>query len=145
MYPNLLTDTTMRDLEVGPDPLEFIRVYNAGFHQVEGGHTIDDVVTRQCEDGAIAPALVVEPTPATTLVSTAVLVFVAVLVLAAPPALVAPPTPHAPAETKQFPRPERQSVWMECRETLQRLLHLLRPPTDVSAPDGGQRKRGTAS
>ena len=118
MYPNLLIDKTTRDLEVGPYLLELIHVYNAGFHQIEGGHAMDDEVARQHKDGAIAPAPATQPTLAVAPAPAATLVSVVALAFAAPPVLIVPLAPPAPAEIEQFPWPKRQSVWMEYREVL---------------------------
>jgi hypothetical protein len=47
MYPNLLTDSTARDLEVGADPAILIRLYNGGWYRDDGGDAVVDEAARQ--------------------------------------------------------------------------------------------------
>jgi hypothetical protein len=42
MYPNLLTDNTTRNLEAGADPVELIRLHNAGWYLDDGGDAMVD-------------------------------------------------------------------------------------------------------
>jgi hypothetical protein len=55
----------------------------------------------------------------------------------------APARPRAPRETQQSSRAPRQTVETERRDSCRRGLRLLRPPTNVSVLDGGQRRRGS--
>jgi hypothetical protein len=142
MYPNLLTDNTTRDLEAGADPMELIRLYNASWYRDEGGDAMVDEGARQRGDAfgvpaptralAPAPALAPTPVPAPARAPTP-----------APAAAPAAARPRAPRETQQPSWPPQQTVETERRDNRQRGLRLLRPPNDVSEPDGGQRKRGS--
>jgi hypothetical protein len=122
MYPNLLTDSTARDLEAGTDPVELIRLYNAGWYRDDGGDAVVEEAARQAGDVSGAPAPAAAPASA-----------------AVPAAL----RPCAPRKTQQSSRPPWQTVETERRDSCQRDLRLLRPPNNVSAPDNGQHKRGS--
>lgn len=42
MYPSLLTDSTVKDLEAGTDPVELIQLHNASWYHDNGGNAMVD-------------------------------------------------------------------------------------------------------
>jgi hypothetical protein len=134
MYPNLLTDNTARDLEAGVDLVELIRLNNDGRYRDDGGDAVVEEAARQARDASGAPAPAVEAAPPATPAPTPT---------TAPVAVPATPRPRAPHKMQQSSRPPRQTVETERSDSRHRGLRLLRPPNDVSAPDSGQRKRGS--
>jgi hypothetical protein len=113
MYPNLLMDNIVKDLEAGADLLKLIQVYNVGWLPEKVGDHMADDASRHGRYGG--PLL----------------------------ALVAPPRPLAARKTKALPRPEQQNVTTEFRESRHKTLRLPRVSISVSVPDGGHHKRGT--
>jgi hypothetical protein len=138
MYPNLLTDSTTRDLEAGVDLAELIWLYNGGWYRDDGGDAVVDEAARQVGDASGVPAPTAEAAPVVAPAPTLAPVPAAVPAAPRPPA----PRPRAPRETQQSSRPPRQTVETERRDSRQRGLRLPRPPNNVSEPDSGQRKKG---
>jgi hypothetical protein len=115
IYPNLLTDSTARDLEVGADLVEFMRLYNASWYRDEGGDAMVDEGTRQRGDASAAPALAPTPTPA---LARALVQAPVSIPIAAPTAV----RPCTPSETQESTRLPRQTIEMECKDSRQRGL-----------------------
>jgi hypothetical protein len=105
MYPNLLTNSTTRDLEAGVDLVELIRLYNASWYRDQGGDAMVEEGARQHGDVTAVPV----PALATALAPT-------------PTATPAVARPRALHETQQSSRLPRQTVETKRKDSHQRSL-----------------------
>jgi hypothetical protein len=140
MYPNLLIDSTVKDLLTGADLMWLINEYNDSWITVSDDKRLgNDAVTK---GGNEAPALAAiaprAPAPAFALIPA--LVHAPAAAPVPSPVRAAQPVPHPARETQPPLQTGMQTISTKSRG---RPLRLPRPPTGVSAGDEGLCKRAT--